>query len=210
MGSELVAVCFALGTGARVDWRSVPSTSTQVTSCGRWDPLTGLANRTLFFDRAERALARLTRRKGAIFVVAFIDLDDFKDVNDTLGHARGDQLLMLVGERLRAAVRPSDTVARFGGDEFALLIEELESDDEAFAAAERITRSLEPPFELTGQSVSISASIGVSVRSATGADVGELVRQADAAMYAAKRTGKGRAVLFDPSVPDDFVGRSGV
>jgi diguanylate cyclase (GGDEF)-like protein len=142
-------------------------------------------------------------------VVAFIDLDDFKGVNDTLGHARGDHLLTLVGERLRAVVRPADTVARFGGDEFALLIEELESDDEALAVAERAVRSLEPPFELAGQSVRISASVGVSVRSLASVDVDELVRRADAAMYAAKRSGKGRAVLFDANAPDKFVGRSG-
>jgi diguanylate cyclase (GGDEF)-like protein len=143
-------------------------------------------------------------------VVAFIDLDDFKGVNDTLGHARGDHLLTLVGERLLAVVRPADTVARFGGDEFALLIEELESDDDALAAAERVVRTLEQPFDLAGRSVTISASIGVSVRAATGVDVVELLRQADAAMYAAKRSGRGRAVLFDASTPEDFVVGSGV
>ncbi len=160
------------------------------------DSLTGLANRSLFYDRVEHALARLARREGAIVAVLFIDLDDFKAVNDTLGHARGDRLLALVAERLRTVVRPADTVARLGGDEFALLLEELASGDEALAVAERAIEAVAAPFELAGQPVSASVSIGVALRSADGATVEELVQEADAAMYEAKRAGKGRAVLF--------------
>ena len=164
------------------------------------DPLTGLANRSLFYDRVEHALARLARREEAIVAVLFIDLDDFKTVNDTLGHARGDRLLVLVAERLRAAVRPADTVARLGGDEFALLLEEVASSDEVLAISGRVGRSFKPPFELAGQPVVASASIGVALSSAAGTTADELVQEADVAMYQAKRAGKGRAVLFDPGL----------
>ena len=164
------------------------------------DSLTGLANRSLFFDRVEHALARLARREEAVISVLFIDLDDFKAVNDTYGHTRGDRLLVLVGERLRAEVRPSDTVARLGGDEFALLLEELATADEALAVSSRILRSLEPPFDLAGQLITASVSIGVTLRSTVGATPDELVAEADAAMYEAKRNGKRRVVRFSPGL----------
>ena len=164
------------------------------------DPLTGLANRSLFFDRVEHALARLARREEAVVSVLFIDLDDFKAVNDTYGHARGDRLLVLIGERLRTVVRPSDTVARLGGDEFALLLEELATADEALVVSGRVLRSFEAPFDLAGQVIAVSVSIGVTLRSAAGATPDELVAEADVAMYEAKRSGKGRVVRFSPGL----------
>ncbi|HSO29140.1 MAG TPA: sensor domain-containing diguanylate cyclase [Candidatus Sulfomarinibacteraceae bacterium] len=164
------------------------------------DPLTGLANRGLFHDRVEHALARLARREGAIVAILFVDIDNFKTVNDRLGHARGDRLLTLVGERLREVVRPADTVARLGGDEYALLLEELDSGDEALAIAERAVGAVAAPFHLNGQPINASISIGVALRTAHGATVDDLVQEADAAMYEAKRTGKGRAVRFSPGL----------
>jgi diguanylate cyclase (GGDEF)-like protein len=164
------------------------------------DPLTGLANSSLFHDRVEHALARLARREGAAVAVLFLDIDDFKAVNDALGHARGDALLALVAERLRAVVRPADTAARLGGDEFALLIEEVASPAEALAVAGRAVDAVAAPFELAGRPVRASVSIGVACRSADDGTVEELVAEADAAMYEAKLAGKGRAVLSRPSL----------
>ena len=162
------------------------------------DPLTGLANRSLFFDRVGHAIARLGRHTGALAAVLYIDLDNFKTVNDTLGHARGDRLLALVAERLLTVVRAADTVARLSGDEFALLLEDLTTADGALIVAERAASLLAAPFDPTGQSVSVSASIGVALRAggSTGAD--KLIQEADVAMYAAKRAGKGRVVRSAP------------
>ena len=125
------------------------------------DTLTGLANRALFEDRLSRALARERRRRGTLAVM-YIDLDDFKTVNDSLGHAVGDELLQGVAGRLDAALRPEDTAARLGGDEFAVLIEELDEPGAAMLVAERFQRELAPPFELGGQTLKVAASIGVA------------------------------------------------
>ena len=162
------------------------------------DPLTGLANRSLFFDRVGHAIARLGRQGAASIAVLFVDLDDFKKVNDTLGHARGDRLLALVAERLRSVVRAADSVGRLGGDEFALLLEDLTSADGAVIVAERALSLLAKPFELHGQSVNVSASIGIAVRSDAKGSADELINEADAAMYEAKRTGKGRVARSAP------------
>jgi diguanylate cyclase (GGDEF)-like protein len=121
-------------------------------------------------------------------------LDNFKTVNDTLGHARGDRLLALVAERLLMAVRSVDTVARLGGDEFAVLLEDLRTEDEALVVAERAVGLLEAPFDLEGKSANVSASIGVAVRDDDSTGTDTLLAEADAAMYEANRTGKGRVV----------------
>lgn len=162
------------------------------------DPLTGLANRSLFFDRVSHGIARLARRPGAKVAVLFIDLDKFKAVNDTLGHAPGDRLLALVAERLRTVVRVMDTVARLGGDEFALLLEDLTNADGALIVAQRALSVLATPFDLAGQSVTISASIGAALTADAGIDADSLIQEADTAMYEAKRAGKGRVVLSTP------------
>ena len=162
------------------------------------DALTGLANRSLFFDRVEHAIARLGRQGGEMIAVLFIDLDNFKKVNDTLGHARGDRLLALVAERLMKVVRGADTVARLGGDEFAVLLEAVTSADGPVVVAERALSLLSMPFELNGESVNVGASIGIAVQAdgKTGTDA--FIHEADAAMYEAKRAGKGRAVSATP------------
>ena len=162
------------------------------------DPLTGLANRSLFFDRVDHAIKRLGRRPGALVAVLYIDVDNFKIVNDTFGHARGDRLLALVATRLRTVARVMDTVARLGGDEFALLLEDLTTADGALIVAERTLGLLATPFDLGGQSVNVSASIGVAVRTDATTDVDSLIHEADEAMYQAKRAGKGRVARSAP------------
>ncbi len=152
------------------------------------DPLTGLANQALFRDRLSIATARLTRHGGQLAVL-FIDLDDFKTVNDSLGHSAGDALLVTVSERISSCLRPGDTAARLGGDEFAVLIDELGGSDDATGVAERIISVLQEPVVLSAARVSAAASIGIAYGSAT-TGVDELLRNADLAMYTAKSAGK--------------------
>ena len=161
------------------------------------DSMTGLPNRRLFLDRVAGALARSERREGSAAVL-FFDLDRFKAVNDTLGHAAGDELLLGVAARLRAAVRGEDTVARFGGDEFAVLCEELAERHDAITVAERIGAALAVPFEIDGTMASMSASVGMAFAGARHTP-DALLQEADAAMYRAKERGDGLAVVFDES-----------
>ena len=150
------------------------------------DPLTKLPNRLLLMDRAHQALARLHRSKGPIALL-FIDLDGLKAINDSLGHAVGDLLLVSVAERLAETLRDlRDTVARLGGDEFVILAEDLESDREALAVAERVVRGLEEPFEVGSIEVEMFASVGVSISRDPDADPEDLLREADVAMYRAR------------------------
>jgi diguanylate cyclase (GGDEF)-like protein len=148
------------------------------------DGLTGLANRTLFAERVELA-------------VLFIDLDDFKHVNDSLGHAAGDQLLIAAARRLQGCLRPTDTAARLGGDEFAVLLERV-TDAEAAAVAGPVLDTLHQPFGLNGRTIPIKASLGVATGLPGADEAEELLRNADVAMYAAKAEGKDRSELFRP------------
>jgi diguanylate cyclase (GGDEF)-like protein/PAS domain S-box-containing protein len=162
------------------------------------DPLTGLANRALFRDRVEQALARAARRGDTSVAVLFLDLDDFKTVNDSLGHLAGDRLLHAVAQRLLAATRGSDTVARLGGDEFAVLLEDGWA-GAAVAVAERIGEVLSAPLSLDGTIVGVATSVGIAhARAEDGAD--ELLRNADVAMYRAKSHGKGGHEVFAPEM----------
>ncbi len=162
------------------------------------DVVTGLPNRALFVDRLDHALARLARQRSAAAVL-FIDLDDFKTINDSLGHACGDRLLVEVADRLRGCVRSSDTAARFGGDEFAVLLEDLGSTT-ATETATRILAALAEPFLLEGLQLSIQASIGIVMVDSPAKSSADLLRDADLAMYRAKERGKGRYELFQPQL----------
>ena len=153
------------------------------------DGLTSLPNRALFRERVGHALRRRSQA-GTPLALLFIDLDDFKTVNDQLGHAAGDDLLVAVAGRLQTCVRGEDTVARLGGDEFAILLEQAPSHEVAVRVAGRILESMGPPFPLQGHQVQVGASVGVTVSQA--ADVDAVLREADVAMYTAKARGKGR------------------
>jgi diguanylate cyclase (GGDEF)-like protein/PAS domain S-box-containing protein len=170
------------------------------------DPLTGLPNRALFLDRLGHALTR-ARRPGTSLAVYFCDVDDFKDVNDSLGHDAGDELLVALPPRLREGLRAGDTVARFGGDEFVILCEELDSEGEAIRIAERIGAAFALPFELDGRPHHLSVSVGVVFVRAGEASATEVLRDADAAMYRAKGSGKGRFELFDAQMRASLVAR---
>jgi diguanylate cyclase (GGDEF)-like protein len=169
------------------------------------DSVTGLPNRALFLDRLEHA-SRVGRRRGTGITVLFIDLDRFKAVNDTLGHGAGDQLLASVAERIRHQLRSADTVGRLGGDEFAVLLEGIPV-DLAVRRGEDIIASLTEPFRISGQAVSISASIGVATAASAEPAPGELLGQADVAMYCAKKSGAGRVVVFAPHMHDEVAER---
>jgi diguanylate cyclase len=161
------------------------------------DPLTGLPSRLLFLNRLSAALERLHRRPGRYVAVLFLDLDRFKVINDSLGHPAGDQLIVAVAERLRHALRRHETIARFGGDEFAILCEDLADEQDAIAVGERVLKSFGLPFQLAHGDVVSTASLGVALAADAEQDGEDLIRDADAAMYRAKQAGTGRLMLFD-------------
>ncbi len=158
------------------------------------DDLTGLANRAAFWDRLAHRL-NVADRRGTGFAVLFLDLDHFKTVNDTLGHAAGDQLLVEVAGRITAELRAGDTAARVGGDEFVVLLDEVASGAAALAVAERLSERLSAPHELGTVAHTVTSSIGVAVGPAGFATSDAILAAADAAMYDAKRSGRGACVL---------------
>jgi len=169
------------------------------------DALTGLPNRTLFMDRLEHALARARRRPDEIFAVLFLDLDRFKVVNDSLGHLLGDRLLVEFARRMERCVRPGDTVSRLGGDEFTILLEDLRDQEEASQVADRIHTELDQPFNIAGQDVYTSASIGIAHGDSEYARAELLLRDADTAMYRAKSGGKARHEVFQKAMHADVL-----
>jgi diguanylate cyclase (GGDEF)-like protein len=171
-------------------------TEVQLAHMALHDPLTGLPNRALFLDRLGVALDR-SRRASASVAVLFLDVDNFKQVNDTLGHAAGDRLLSGLADRMQAMLRPMDTVARFGGDEFTFLIEDLASEREVVLIAERITQATSVPIRLEDGETSITVSIGIAMVGDASLLPESVIREADAAMYRAKELGRSRYELFD-------------
>lgn len=161
------------------------------------DALTGVPNRRYFLEQLERAVDRTRRRRRTLAAVLYLDLDRFKWVNDHLGHDRGDLLLAETGRRLEASVRPGDVVGRLGGDEFGILLDDVNSPGEAIRVAERIQRSLSAPFDLDGHEAQLGASIGIALSGGEAASAEEMLREADIALYRAKRKGPGRHELFD-------------
>ena len=179
----------------------------QLTHQAFHDPVTGLANRALFAERVRHAIAR-TRREHQSVAVVFLDLDDFKTINDSLGHAAGDEVLAEVAKRLATSIRATDTAARFGGDEFALLLEDIDGVQEAADTADRVLEALAQPLPVAHKELSLRCSIGISVVSqGTPAGAEELIRDADAAMYRAKRDGKGSYRLFEPEMHEGVLAR---
>ena len=170
------------------------------------DSITDLPNRRLFVDRLGQAIRRIRRRKGRRVAVLFMDLDGFKVVNDSLGHDTGDRLLVEVAERLKGCLRPEDTFARFGGDEFTVMVEDVQVPDDAVRVAERIMEELREPFTLDGRELYVAASIGVGLGSDDTKNAEELLREADTSMYKAKEEG-GTFKLFDPAMHERALGR---
>ena len=150
------------------------------------DELTGLPNRTLLLDRLKQAMAQSDRKQKQVALL-FIDLDKFKGINDRLGHLAGDTLLQLVAERLSACIRKGDTACRYGGDEFIIMLPEIDGQDSADLVTEKIRARLAVPYVLDGYSISITASIGIALYRADGINCSELIKQADTAMYHAKK-----------------------
>lgn len=167
-----------------------------------YDGLTALPNRVLFLDRLKQASERCKRRFNYHFAVLFLDLDSFKIINDRYGHSIGDDLLVAIARRLESCLRSGDTVARFGGDEFAVLLEDIKDVSDAINIAKRIQETLSLPLHLNGYEISTTASIGIALSCDGYEDPTNLLRDADTAMYRAKGKGKANYIVFDKSFID--------
>ncbi|HEX9945578.1 MAG TPA: EAL domain-containing protein [Thermoanaerobaculia bacterium] len=170
------------------------------------DPLTGLPNRALFMDRLGMAIAHAKRRLSYTYAVLFIDLDRFKNINDSLGHSVGDELLVAVARRLESCLRPGDTVARLGGDEFTILLDEVADVEHAVHVAQRMNREMTQPFRIQEHEIYVTMSLGITLGAGGDYDRPEdVLRDADTAMYGAKTSGKAREAIFDPDMHDRAV-----
>jgi diguanylate cyclase (GGDEF)-like protein/PAS domain S-box-containing protein len=188
--------------GSQTDITAHRQAEEQLQQGAFYDALTGLPNRALFMDLLQHSINRARRHPEYLFAVLFLDLDRFKNINDSLGHMAGDELLKSVARRLRTCLRPGDTVARLGGDEFTLLLDGINDATDATHVAERIQHELAAPFDLNGHEVFSGASVGIAV-SATGySRPEEFLRDADTAMYRAKAQGRARHQVFDTTMHD--------
>ena len=176
-------------------------TTAQMSHMAEHDFLTGLPNRTLLTDRLAQAIA-LAQRHGKKVALMYLDLDHFKHINDSLGHAVGDQLLQSVAKRLQACVRLSDTVSRQGGDEFVVLLAEVETVQDAVLTAEKLIEAMAEPHLIGGHRLHVTLSIGISLYPDDGKDVEAVVRNADTAMYHAKKSGRNSYQRFTPDMND--------
>jgi len=179
------------------DIRDFKHLQEELTFLAHHDPLTGLPNRTLFNLQLQQAIER-AKRKASLFALLCLDLDRFKPVNDSYGHPVGDKLLIEVAQRLKAVLRSVDSVSRIGGDEFNLLLDELESPEAAGLAADRLIAAIAQPFEIDGHCIDIGASIGIALWQRDATDIVTLHRHADAALYQAKAAGRGAYCNFQP------------
>jgi diguanylate cyclase (GGDEF)-like protein/PAS domain S-box-containing protein len=211
MLSRGLAVHDATGKALRMAGSQTDITERKVS-----DPLTGLPNRLLFIDRLGRLIKHSKRRKDHLFAVLFMDLDGFKMINDSLGHLAGDQLLVGVASRLEKCLRSSDTVARLGetftvarlgGDEFTILLDDIKEPDDANRAAERLMKSLAPPFFVAGKEIFTSISIGIALSNTAYEEPEDMLRDADTAMYRAKSLGKARFEVFDADMRASVMAR---
>jgi diguanylate cyclase (GGDEF)-like protein/PAS domain S-box-containing protein len=211
MLSRGLAVHDAAGRALRMAGSQTDITERKVS-----DPLTGLPNRLLFIDRLGRLIKHSKRRKDLLFAVLFLDLDGFKMINDSLGHLVGDQLLVGVANRLEKCLRSSDTVARLretftvarlGGDEFTILLDDIKEPADANRAAERLMKSLAPPFRLAGKEVFTSISVGIALSNGSYDQPEDMLRDADTAMYRAKSLGKARYEVFDADMRASVMAR---
>jgi len=186
-------------TGAVIVFRDVGTaleTSRQMSHLAQHDVVTGLPNRLLLHDRLAEAIA-LGHRRSKPLAVGFLDVDGFKDINDVLGHAAGDRLLRSIAARVSGALRESDTVSRYGGDEFVIVLSEIEHAEDAGSVAEKILQAVSEPHRINAQVINITASLGVTLFPDHGRDADTLIANADAAMYDAKRAGLGQYRIFD-------------
>ena len=184
-------------TGFQTDITQRKNAENQLWHASLHDGLTGLPNRTLFMERMEALIERSKEDLDYMFAVLFLDLDRFKVINDSMGHLVGDQLLIAIAERLKECIRPKDTVARFGGDEFAVLLDDISDLEGVEAVAERIQNKLNEPAQLAGQEVFPSASIGIAVSNNSYDFPEDMLRDADTTMYQAKANGRGRHAMFE-------------
>ena len=200
-GALVGAVIVFRGVGAALE------TARQMVHLAQHDTLTGLPNRLLFEDRLGEALGR-SRRHGRPVAILFMDVDRFKAINDSLGHAAGDHVLRAIGGRLKDALRQTDTVCRYGGDEFVAVLSELEREEDATLVARKAIRVIAEPIRVGSTQIAVTASIGISVCPHHGCEAALLTGNADAAMFRAKRTGGSEVRTFDRTVDVEIPARA--